>query len=172
MAMEEHHARALRGFTLVELLIVLLVMGLLVSGISLVSLPDDRARLRIEAERLGRLLELAAEESRYTGKAIAWSADERGYRFWRFLEPGWTEILDHDLLRARALPPDVTLTGIWAENVRSQGPMRLEFASHSTFAYSIEMSLGSERYAVTASPIGVVRVVPGETNANSFSALR
>lgn len=172
MAMEADHARALRGFTLVELLVVLLIVGLLVGGISVSSLPDDRARLRIEADRLGRLLELAADESRYTGKAIAWSADERGYRFWRLLEPGWNEILDHDQLRARALPPDVTLTGIWAENLRSQGPMRLEFAPHSTFAYSLEMSLGSERYTVTASPIGVVRVVPGETNANGFSALR
>lgn len=170
--MDVDHAPVVRGFTLLEVLVVLLILGLLVGWVSVASRPDERAMLHIEAERLGRLLDLAAEESRYSGKAIAWSADERGYRFWRLLEPGWTEILDSDLLRARALPPGVTLSGIWAENMRPQGAMRLEFVPYGTFAYSIEMSLGSEHYAVTASPIGIVRVSPREGNAHGSRALR
>jgi general secretion pathway protein H len=156
------HARAVRGFTLLELVVVVLIMGLLAGLVSVVSRPDERAMLHIEAERLGRLLDLAAEESRYSGKTIAWSADARGYRFWRFLEPGWTEILDNDLLRARALPPGMTLSGIWAENMGPQETMRLELVPYRTFAYSIEMSLGREHYTVTASPIGIVRVAPRE----------
>jgi hypothetical protein len=68
------------------------------------------------------------------------------------------------VLRARTLPTGVTLTGVWTENMRPQAAMRLEFLPYATFAYSIEMSLGSARYSVSASPIGIVRVAPREAD--------
>src|SRR5512134_2732761 len=56
-----------RGFTLIELLVVLLIMGIMAGMIGAIVRPDDRALLRVEAERLAQLLELAATESRLTG---------------------------------------------------------------------------------------------------------
>ena len=140
-----------RGFTLIEMLVVLLIMGLFVGLVSTIARPDDRALLRVEAERLAQLLDLAAMQSRLTGKSIAWTADGPGYRFWRFSEDTyWSEILDDDSLRARTLPQGMVIAG-----------MRLEFNPYgATSSFSVEMALGAARCTVAGSPIGDVRVLP------------
>lgn len=61
-----------RGFTLVELLIVIAVVAI---GLGLVALalPDgERARLDEEAERLAALIETARAESRVSGAPVVW----------------------------------------------------------------------------------------------------
>ena len=157
-----------RGFTLVELLVVLLIMGLLAGLVSTLVRPDERGLLRLEAERLAQLLDLAAAESRFTGNAIAWTADGSGYRFWRMrgdagLSAQWTEILDSDLLRARALPQGMLVSSLRIADEPAHGDLRVAFASHGpALPFSIEMSLGTARYAVAASPIGELRVSPAE----------
>ncbi len=163
-----------RGFTLIEMLVVLMIMGLFVGLVSTITQPDDRATLQLEAERLSQLLDFAATEARLTGKSIAWTADESGYRFWRSGDDGvWSEIRDSELLRARTLPQGVAVSGFRVENMRPQGAMRLEFAPQgSSLAFTIGLSLCAERYAVTGSPVGDVRVVPGEGRSDGEVALR
>jgi general secretion pathway protein H len=163
-----------RGFTLIEMLVVLMIMGLFVGLVSTITRPDDRAVLQLEAERLSQLLDFAATEARLTGKSIAWTADESGYRFWRSGDDGaWTEIRDSELLRERALPQGVAVADFRVENMRPQGTMRLEFAPQgSSLAFTISMSLGTARYAVTGSPVGEVRVVPGDGRTDGQVALR
>jgi general secretion pathway protein H len=155
-------ARKPWGFTLIEMLVVLLIMGLFVGLVSTISRPDERGLLHIEAERLAQLLGLAAAESRFTGKSIAWTADGLGYRFWRFEEgAGWSEIRDNDLLRARTLPQGIVISDLRVENMRPQGVTRLEFTGYgATHSFIIEMALGVERCAVTGSPVGDVRASP------------
>jgi general secretion pathway protein H len=140
-----------RGFTLIELLVVLLVMGLCAGLVAAISQPDDRARLRVEAERLAQLLDLAALESRFSGKPVAWTADATQYRFWRWRDDaGWSEAgrgETSDSLRARSLPPGMTISAL-----------RIEFDPYVTAAYEVQVSLGQARYVVAASPLGEVRV--------------
>ncbi len=164
-----------RGFTLIEMLVVLLIMGLFVGLVSTITQPDERGLLRVEAERLAQLLDLAAAESRLTGKSIGWTADGPGYRFWRLREDagGWSELRDSDLLRARTLPQGMMISGLRVENMRPQGVMRLEFTPYgATLSFTIEMSLGAERYAVAGSPIGEVRALPSKGKTNGGMALR
>jgi len=171
-----HHSRhpeERRGFTLIEVLVVLTIMGLFVGLVSAIVRPDDRGLLRVEAERLAQLLDLAGAESRLAGKSIAWTADGPGYRFWQTTgdteaSADWSEIRDTDLLRARTLPRGMTISGLEVENMRADGAMRIEFAPFSqVLAFTIEMSLGAARYAVAASPVGELRVVPGEEKSSS-----
>lgn len=157
-----------RGFTLIELLVVLMIMGLIIGLASAIVRPDDRGLLRVEAERLAQLLDLAAAESRLTGSPIAWTADGPGYRFWRMTgDGGWSELRDSDLLRARTLPQGMRITGLEVENAPAQA-IRLQFAPYygAALSFRIEMRLGEAGYAVAASPIGELRVVPdaGETS--------
>jgi len=163
-----------RGFTLVEMLVVLLIMGLFVGLVSSITRPDDRALLRIEAERLAQLLDLATTESRLTGKFIAWTSDGPGYRFWRLQQDGeWSEIPDSAALRARTLPQGMTITDMRVENMRSQGAMRLEFTPSSpVLSFTIEMSFGAARYSVAATPMGEVRVLPNGKKTHDELALR
>jgi general secretion pathway protein H len=163
-----------RGFTLIEMLVVLMIMGLFVGLVSAITRPDDRAVLRLEAERLSQLLDFAAAEAQLTGKSIAWTADGSGYRFWRSSEDSdWSEIRDSELLRARALPQAMAISGFRVENMRPQGAMRLEFAPEgSSLAFTIGMSLGAERYLVAGSPVGDVRALPDEGNIHGGVALQ
>ena len=163
-----------RGFTLIEMLVVLMIMGLFLGLVSTITRPDDRAILRLEAERLSQLLDFAATEAQLTGKAIAWTADDSGYRFSRLGDDNaWSEIRDSDLLRARTLPQGVAVSGFRVENMRPQGSMRLEFAPQgSSLAFTVGMSLGTERYTVAGSPVGDVRAVQGDGNIHGDVALQ
>jgi len=48
------------GFTLIEMLVVLMIIGLLVGLVTAVTHPDDRTVLEVEAQRLATLLDFAA----------------------------------------------------------------------------------------------------------------
>lgn len=163
-----------RGFTLLEMLVVLMIIGLFVGLVSAITQPDDRARLRLEAERLAQLLDFAATEARLSGRPIAWTADESGYRFWRAVEDsGWVEIRDNDILRARTLPQGISVSRLRVESTHPQGGMRLEMAPYgASLAFTIEMSLGAERYAVLGSPIGEVLAAPATGGPDASVALR
>ncbi len=162
-----------RGFTLIEMLVVLMIMGLFVGLVTTITRPDDRAVLQLEAERLSQLLDFAATEARLTGRSIAWTADESGYRFWRAGDDAvWSEIRDSELLRARTLPQGMAVSAFRIENMRPQGSMRLEFSPQgSSLAFTIGIALGTERYSVTGSPVGDVRVIPGEGSLHGEAAL-
>src|SRR5579859_2623872 len=152
------------GFTLIELLVVLVIIGLFVGLVSTITQPNERTVLRVETERLAQLLDLAATESRLTGKSIAWTADGSGYRFWRFAaDTDWSEIRDDDSLRPRTLPAGMRIAGLRVENSFSNEKMRLEFTSYGpTRSFVIDMSLGAASYSVEGSPIGEVRILPDE----------
>ncbi len=150
------------------MLVVLLIMGIFVGLVSSIAQPDDRARLRVEAERLAQLLDLAATKSHYSGRSIAWTADGAGYRFWQFSEDTyWTEIRDDEALRARALPKGMIISDLRIENMRAPAQMRLEFTAYGpTLSFSVEMSFGSAHETVAGSPIGDVRVLPAQRRTN------
>ena len=166
--------RAARGFTLIEMLVVLMIMGLFVGLVSAITQPDERALLKLEAERLSQLLDFAANEARLTGKYIAWTGEESGYRFWRAGDDGtWMEIREGELLRERTLPQGMAISGFRVESNRPQGAMRLEFAPQgSSLAFTIGLALGAARYTVSGSPVGELRVVPGDGTSDGKLALR
>jgi general secretion pathway protein H len=135
-----------RGFTLIELLVVLVVMGIAAGLIGVIAQPDERMRLKSEAERLAGLLDLAATESRLTGQPFAWSAEGASYRFSRWSEPaGWSGA--GEALRERSLPPGMAISSL-----------RIEFNPYISVPFEVQMSFGEARYAVVGSPVGEVRV--------------
>jgi general secretion pathway protein H len=163
-----------RGFTLIEMLVVLMIMGLFVGLVSAITRPDDRAVLRLEADRLAQLLDFAAAEAQLTGKSIAWTGSASDYRFLRAGDDSdWSEIRDNELLRARTLPLGVAISAFRVENMRPQGAMRLEFTPEgSSLAFTIGLSLGTEHYRVAGSPVGDVRALSGEGTLDGGMALR
>lgn len=72
-----------RGFTLIELMVVLVIIGIASAAISLNIHADAASGLREDAKRLALLLETAQAEARSDGRRIAWVADSQGYRFVR-----------------------------------------------------------------------------------------
>lgn len=77
-----------RGFTLIELMVVLVIIGIASAAISLTIKPDPLHLLRKDAERLSQLLQVAQAEARADGRPITWRADAKGYRFNRLSDDG------------------------------------------------------------------------------------
>jgi len=165
-------ARSGTGFTLIEMLVVMLIVGLMVGMASAIVRPDDRAQACHEADRLAQLLDLAATEARLTGWTVAWTPDAQGYRFWRMTaDARWSELRDSDPLRPRTLPQGMRIAAMQVEDVPVTGDMRLEFTPLGRiYAFRIELTLGAARCAVTATPLGEVRVSSNDEAADGTPA--
>jgi general secretion pathway protein H len=103
-------ARA-QGFTLLEMLVVLLIAGLLISLASLTITRNPRTDLNEEAQRVALLFESAGDEAQVRARPIAWQPVEGGFRFDVRTEDGWRPLHD-DLLGARRWEGGVTSVAI------------------------------------------------------------
>jgi general secretion pathway protein H len=63
------------------MLVVIVLAGILLSIVTISITPDPRQQLQREAQRVGQLMGLAADEARIRQQPIAWEADLTGYRF-------------------------------------------------------------------------------------------
>jgi general secretion pathway protein H len=100
-------ARSNAGFTLLEMLVVLVIAGLLVSLASLQLTRNPRTDLNEEAQRLALLFESAGDEAQVRARPIAWQPQDGGFRFDIRTEDGWRPLRD-DLFRARRWEGGVT----------------------------------------------------------------
>lgn len=100
-------ALRLRGFTLVEILVVITIIAIVLSVavLSLGVLGDDRD-VRQEGRRIIALIGVAQDEAVMQGREFGLEFTLDGYRFVEY-DPfvgAWTEIIGDDTLRLRQLP--------------------------------------------------------------------
>lgn len=100
-----------KGFTMVELLVVLIIMGMLSAAVVL-TLPRQDDTLDAAAQSLAARLHLAGEDSVLSNTMIEVRFGEGGSRFHRWRDGRWQDIA------AYSLPGDVTLA--------SPGPLRFD----------------------------------------------
>lgn len=72
---------AQRGFTLLELMVVVAIVALATAGVSLSLRGNDGNRLETEALRLSALLESARAQSRSSGVPVYWRPTAEGFEF-------------------------------------------------------------------------------------------
>jgi general secretion pathway protein H len=70
-----------RGFTLLELMVVISIMAIAAAGVSLSLRDSGQAQLEREAERLAALLESARAQARANGVPVRWRPMPQGFRF-------------------------------------------------------------------------------------------
>ena len=99
-----------RGFTLLELLVVVVIVAILFTYTTL-AIRSDSAEdiIKQEALRLERLIQLSLEEAILRGEEYALEIYLDGYRFLRFTENQWQPLNDDRILREYTLPHDMEL---------------------------------------------------------------
>jgi len=73
--------KRLRGFTLLELLVVVSIIAISTAGVALAMRDSSQALVERDAQRLSALLESARAQSRMRGVAVQWEATASGFRF-------------------------------------------------------------------------------------------
>jgi len=148
-----------RGFTLIEMLVVLAILGILSTFVALSSAPDPRRQAAAEAERLALLLETALQDAQWGGRAIAWSADAKGY--W-FLQPEaerrWRPITEDETFRPRAMAEGMRISAVEVEGQALPAGALLQFSAASTPLFRITLSVPQGTLVLHSLPNGKVDV--------------
>jgi general secretion pathway protein H len=99
------------GFTLVELLIVIVLIGVMSSmAVLAMGNVDHGKHQQLEAERLSKLLALAEQEATLRGESFAVELFADGYRFLSLEDRDWRTETGDDLFKPRTLDGAMRLT--------------------------------------------------------------
>jgi general secretion pathway protein H len=98
------------GFTLLELMVVLVLIGIIFSFAMLSLGGDDLGEMmEQETRRLVTLLELASDEAVLRGEELAVHFSAEGYEFLILQDAAWQPSGDDGLLKAYKLPPGIEI---------------------------------------------------------------
>jgi general secretion pathway protein H len=155
----------MRGFTLLEMMVVLVVASIMLSVATLSLMPNAQSVLREESQRLAFLMENGAMSSQAGGQPLAWSGTGNSYRFWKQTKEGeWVRIERDNLLHPRNLPEAVRIGEVSFNGHRIE-PGALVVLSPELTAKDFRVSLRSAELVsdIVGNGLDKVTVVAGKT---------
>lgn len=99
-----------RGFTLLELLLVILIIGIILTFAALSIGRGNERHVEEEMRRLAGLIDLAAQEATLESHELAVQFSGNKYEFLTFADNKWQRITQDDTFRPRSLPEEMHLT--------------------------------------------------------------
>ncbi|OWW22712.1 GspH/FimT family pseudopilin [Noviherbaspirillum denitrificans] len=144
-----------RGFTLLELLVVLVIAGILLGMVGLNAMQGERQVLQGEAQRVALLLQLARDEAIVRNRPIAFEAEPERYRF--LIRDGnkWQALTQDDLLREREFPRGPIALSIDPPTAAESNPMRVVFGREPVDKpFILTFTLGDASVAIHADGVG------------------
>ena len=158
MTSAAQHTAAQRGFTLIELMVVVLIISITTAVVSVNFGVLDRRSTADEVERLQRVLQFAAERAAVRGNPIQVEFLPGSYRFSQLDAAGkWQlmftprELVEHDWL-AGLTPAKLTV----AERVAEPGEARIVFGSEAP-RFRLDVSTPDGMHSLTGNSAGEIR---------------
>lgn len=147
--------RQARGFTLLELMVVLAIVGITFGMVSFNAMPSEQQMLQNEAQRIALLLQLARDEAIVRNRPVAFEADNERYRFLVREEGSWNPIANDNDLREREFkrsPLNLQMTPPPPGNVY---PLRIIFGREPVDKpFVLSIAYGQSSIAIRADGIG------------------
>lgn len=90
------------GFSLLEILVVLVVMSIAAGLITIRGTPGDSRYLQAEGQKLSQILRIAQQQALLKSQQIRFLAGDQGYSFEEFNGLAWQAVTEEPMLRTRA----------------------------------------------------------------------
>ncbi|PHV11715.1 GspH/FimT family pseudopilin [Chitinimonas sp. BJB300] len=162
------------GFTLIEILVVLVIIGIVVALAAVRFSASDQDTLQRESERLALLLESARDEAISLGQPIGFAVQTGGYLFsQQDAESKWSVVEKNEILRPRELPTPVVLENIRVNLVPLGADGRLVFSPSGVNApFTFVLRAGEYRRVLSADPIGRLAVTNPDAPATELKQVK
>ena len=147
--------RAQRGFTLIELMVVMVIIGIVLGMVSLNAIPSPRQHLQNEAQRLALLLQLARDEAIVRNRLVSFEADTQRYRFLVRNETTWESLTQDDLLREREFKSAPVSLLLEPPGSGGVNPLRIIFGREPVDKpFVLTLANGDDHVSISADGIG------------------
>lgn len=112
-----------RAFTLLEILVVLVIVGVVASVVALRFGGDRPAeRIRGELDRFAARLDAQCDQALLQGRSIGLRVTRHGYDFWQAADDGWRAVHGNPALNPRSWPQTLAV----GSAVAGQRPVALD----------------------------------------------
>jgi general secretion pathway protein H len=162
------------GFTLIEILVVVVIIGVITAGLLLsVSLTGRDRELEKESDRLQALFTYAREQAELQTREYGVMFQDDGYQFLAYdnRTAAWREVFEDDSLAARKLPDGldfklsvdarpVVLTKPKDSHDKTPQVMIFSNGDLSTFAATMERDGGTKSVTLTQDDKGAIILQP------------
>ena len=134
--------RACRGFTLLELMIVVALIGVLLGMVSFATGPNPARQARQQADAIVRLIEQLRDRAVLDGQEFGLRLSREGFRALRLNEQGW-QPLSALQFWADEVQPQLMVDGYAVPLGADQGPAQLLMLSSDEIS-AFNLTLASE----------------------------
>jgi len=162
-----------RGFTLFEILIVMVIISIIM-GMAVLSFPNPaKDRLKLSRERMQQMYQVAQDEAIFEGKEIGINYWQTGYAFMEFDGDKWIPIEGDRQLKSHELPDGIRISLV-LEGIDAVMPADIQekpqvyvFSSGEATSFEVTFSLDDLKSNVFAVDIFGREVIDTDDGAAS-----